>query len=98
MLKTEEQAKQLWCPWARVLGTLRQPAQPGESDYVVAAGSENRGYAMGGALRNCNCIASQCIAWEFIEPATHDVDTGKETSPARGDCRQLRAPYKSPAL
>lgn len=62
-LMTEEDAKTKWCPLVRQLGTLRQPALPGGTDYVVAAGSQNRGYAMGGPLDNCRCIASACMAW-----------------------------------
>ena len=64
-MKTEEEAKTLWCPFAFVLGTLRQPAQPGEPDYVVGAGGQNRGFQMGLPLENCRCIASDCMAWRW---------------------------------
>lgn len=64
---TEAEAKGKWCPLVRQLGTLRQPAVPGGVDYVVASGSQNRGYQMGGALDNCRCIASECMAWRFDE-------------------------------
>ncbi len=62
-MHTEDEAKTKWCPFARTLGTLSGPRQPGEPDNVIAFGPENRGYQMGGALHNCMCIATACMAW-----------------------------------
>lgn len=81
---TEEEAKTKWCPYSRVLGTLRQPAEPGTPDYVVAQGAHNRGYQMGGALHNCMCIGSACMAWRFLPQLwehTSLVGEGKWTEP-----------------
>lgn len=65
-MHTEDEAKKLWCPHARVLGTLQQPAKPGDPDFVVGQGGQNRGYQMGGGLSNCNCIASKCSQWRPV--------------------------------
>ena len=54
---------ELWCPMVRQLGTLRQPAQPGDPDYMVAAGSQNRGYSMGEPLGIDRCIGPKCAMW-----------------------------------
>ena len=63
---TEDEAKKKWCPHSRVLGTLVQPAAPGAPDYTVAAGAQNRGYAMDGPLEKCRCIGSACMAWRWV--------------------------------
>jgi hypothetical protein len=65
---TEDEAKTKWCPFARTLGTLTKPAYLNGPDVVTAQGSANRGYAMGGALHNCMCIGSACMAWR-LDPA-----------------------------
>src|SRR5216684_692661 len=65
MRLTESDAKKKWCPLVRQLGTLKQPPLAGATDYVVASGSQHRGYAVGGALDNCRCIASECMAWRW---------------------------------
>lgn len=54
MLIGESDAKKLWCPFSRVL-----------PDLVVATGTPNRGYQMGGALENCRCLGSGCAAWRW---------------------------------
>lgn len=66
-LSTADEAKKKWCPLARSLGTLIQPAQPGGPEHVVATGGQNRGYQMGGALHNCMCIAAECMAWRKVD-------------------------------
>jgi len=72
-MMTEDEAKTKWCPMARNLGTLLQAAKPGDKDYVVACGSQNRGYAMGGPLYNSLCIGSACMAWRWArEPDPAD--------------------------
>lgn len=50
MLVTEEQAKKLWCPWARTSSAV--------------GGSLNRDFK-GGPDSECRCIASQCMAWHW---------------------------------
>jgi hypothetical protein len=78
MMMTEVEAKTKWCPLVRQLGTLKQPPLAGASDYVVAAGSQNRGYAMGGALDNCRCIASECMAWRRAGKTWTDEKDGSQ--------------------
>jgi hypothetical protein len=58
----EKEAKTKWCPFVQQIGTLRK----GEDNTLVAMGSQNRGYQMGGALHNCMCLASECMMWRQI--------------------------------
>jgi hypothetical protein len=59
---TEQEAKTKWCPFARNLGTLTKASPDGAREIVTAFGPQNRGYQMGGALHNCMCIGSACMA------------------------------------
>lgn len=80
-MHTEDEAKKLWCPQARVIGTLHQPASPGDPDYVVGQGSQNRGFSMGGPLTNCNCIASKCMAWRWAKIINPDHQPPRDMWP-----------------
>ena len=51
-MHTEEQAKQLWCPFARCL----EGSPPGGA-----------GVNRSGPLRSFNCIATECSAWRWAE-------------------------------
>lgn len=64
---TEDEAKTKWCPFARQLGILRASVASGKEDAIVAQGTQNRGYTMGGALSNCMCLGAGCMAWRFRE-------------------------------
>lgn len=67
---SEAEAKTKWCPFARALGTLTRPRDGVEA--VIADGAQNRGYQMGGALPNCLCLGSGCMAWRWSEkPGRH---------------------------
>jgi hypothetical protein len=63
---TEDEAKKKWCPQARNLGTLSRPDEPGGPERIIASGTQNRGYQMGGALHNSMCIGSACMAWRWV--------------------------------
>ena len=71
----EAKASEKWCPFARSFGTLSAPKNAGEPDTVIAYGSKNRGYQMGGPLHNCMCIGARCMAWRFGR--THTFDQAK---------------------
>lgn len=58
-LCTETEAAKKWCPMARAPGTMI------DSDESRTFVTQNRGYQMGGALPNCMCIGSRCMAWRF---------------------------------
>jgi hypothetical protein len=86
---TEEEAKTKWCPFARTLGTLTRHHAETESERVVSSGSANRGYQMGGALHNCMCIGSACMAFRDKGPEGEITQTqvGAVTSiPRYGYC------------
>jgi hypothetical protein len=71
---TEDEAKTKWCPFVRQIGTLRNS----QSNEVFATGSQNRGHQMGGALHNCMCIGSGCMAWRWNKDfALQEISTGK---------------------
>lgn len=72
---TEDEARGKWCPMARV--PYRNPP---EWAHVVT-GAINRG---AGYERECRCIASACMAWQWRDnPFTHD---GKPNTRRRGFC------------
>lgn len=68
MILTEEEAKEKWCPFAQILGTLSK----GEQNTIVAHGPHNRGYQTGVGLASCHCIASGCMAWRWWETNVKD--------------------------
>ena len=55
MLLTEEQARNKWCPHARMT-----------DDHSEASGGNNRWLGVKGQ-ENCNCIASDCMAWRWAD-------------------------------
>lgn len=77
----------------RQLGTLLQPAIPGGKDFVVSAGSQNRGYQMGGMLDNCRCIASACMAWRTGVFDHQRNLTPENRTPGVGYCGAFGPPY-----
>ncbi len=63
---TEDQAKEKWCPMARVLDT---------NDGTVC----NRHYNYSSLPKDMNptysrCIGNQCMAWEWSDPITDNVE------------------------
>ena len=69
---TEDEARQKWCPFVRVMYSY------GEGDPGAVAASVNR---EGGVIpHDCRCIASDCMAWRYDPQATaFDAElTGKE--------------------
>lgn len=59
---TEDQAKEKWCPFARVAGgALMRMDQDGVVSYVTAPVAVNRGG--NGSRDEVCCIASRCMAW-----------------------------------
>jgi len=69
---TEEEAKELWCPFARLIDG--QP--PG-------AAATNRS----GPAANYHCIASKCMAWRWDMEITHSIEHGSQMSKTdKGHC------------
>ncbi|MCM8736631.1 hypothetical protein M5E06_21115 [Azospirillum sp. A1-3] len=56
MLMTEEQARTKWCPHARVTDGSCSDESGGNNRWLDAKGEEN-----------CRCIASDCMAWRFVD-------------------------------
>jgi hypothetical protein len=52
MLRTEEEARKCWCPFARV------------GSETTGAGGLNRDYQTG-SVGKADCIASECMAWRW---------------------------------
>ena len=71
-MNTEQQARELWCPMVRFV----------VADDEEAAATFNRGRMDGDPLNNhkhndgalCNCIASQCAMWRWVQPQAHACD------------------------
>lgn len=75
---TEADARQRWCPFARLDGANRAPDIQG---------------VMGGPiealwLTQCQCIASACMAWQWTEPSPAG---GRVDHPRRGECGLARS-------
>lgn len=68
MLRTEEEARKCWCPFARTPFVL-----DGQGGSIPA----NR-YGSGDAASNAQCIASECMAWRWCntdQPYEYKVTT-----------------------
>ena len=59
MLKTEEEAKECWCPFARYSSETREWMRA-SNRWVGAADSTSNPVP-------ARCIASQCMAWRWVE-------------------------------
>lgn len=67
MILSEEQARQRWCPHARVIGIAKDGGNLGR----IVTGY-NRDHPDGNIPA---CIASHCMAWRWYEPKTlRDID------------------------
>ena len=60
---TEQDATQKWCPFARVALISYVDA-----DSISGMASINRDTAIPELSKQCNCIASQCMAWQPDHP------------------------------
>lgn len=56
-MKTEEEARECWCPFARSAFSLDP------NDEMASLCSANRG----NTDNNCHCIASECMAWRWTD-------------------------------
>jgi len=65
-MHTEEDARKLWCPFARVSCSN----QPVEGNHAP-----NR-WASGEIPREANCIASECAAWRWARKPNPDYREG----------------------
>lgn len=66
MMHTEEEARKLWCPMARVR-IVEYDGDPAYTKPVVYAQGENRGRREGNPLNGSQCIASQCMMWRWLD-------------------------------
>lgn len=65
---TEEQAKQKWCPFSRVLLPVNQSGNRISTfhlNMVRKSGDERDIQHYEQQQRDCNCIASGCMAWRW---------------------------------
>lgn len=67
MIVTEEQAKEKWCPFARVLLPVHQVGNRISTFHMeVARKSDPRDFEhYQRQVADCNCIGSRCMAWRF---------------------------------
>jgi len=63
-MPTLEEAKLLWCPFAKSVDT---------EDY--SGPTSNRAW-QGEAKSNCRCLADECMAWRWSAPEGHRVFHG----------------------
>lgn len=76
---TEEEAKQRWCPFVRVVKTDVTGSEGG--DRVWLASNRGEEEPVGGL--DCCCVASECMAWQWDGHV--DDETGRRwTAPGEG--------------
>lgn len=78
-MKTEAEARELWCPFARSDNGEFAPNRTYQNE--IQAG--------------CNCLASACMAWEWGEEETRDVvvqggGPERQTGATKGFCGLAR--------
>lgn len=83
MLRTEAEAKEVWCPWARALVYAEKGSSGTYNRIALAADVQPLSEV------TC-CIASKCIAWEW-GPKPEELD-GFEIS-YRGRVQEQRKGY-----
>lgn len=100
MILTVEEAKNQWCPFARVLNLAlvddarqNSATNPDDAAVVSEGAPHNRLHLEGdGKLDNhaegTHCLASACMAWQWHEPTAEDLDMCRpgERPPVRGYC------------
>lgn len=81
-MHTPEQAKELWCPMARVAVAHKEE---GETEYTMGDAVYNRVAIKAKPTtipRSCNCMADKCAMWRWGEdlpfPKTSTGETGPE--------------------
>lgn len=62
-MKTEEEARKAWCPFAHIPGRVTGRDSVTEPTRTLGYCSQNRGMETGIALEGTRCIASECMAW-----------------------------------
>jgi hypothetical protein len=63
MLKTEDEARQCWCPFARTLDYAVDTARQGSDPQLVGASVNRR--AGNNFDPDIMCVASECMAWRW---------------------------------
>lgn len=75
-MHTPEQAKELWCPMARIARDetvrIESPAIGGmfsvhEERYIVGGCNRDAIGGMGSSIKSCRCIADKCAMWRWAE-------------------------------
>jgi hypothetical protein len=62
-MHTESEAREKWCPWSRSIA-LRYPSG---APLAASVNRRDDGVTSG----ECLCIASACMAWRWLPPATN---------------------------
>ncbi|EPY03530.1 hypothetical protein [Magnetospirillum fulvum] len=61
---TEDEAKTMWCPQARIYD---DPLDPNDKAYRPPSVSFNRTTSDGADMPSAVCIASECMAWRWAD-------------------------------
>jgi hypothetical protein len=75
MMRTEKEARQCWCPFARAA----------ISDGTFAA-TANRAIEKTVEIEGCRCVASACMAWRWVDEVDEIHGTVATTKRIRGFC------------
>jgi len=82
-LRTEEDARKTWCPFARVAAMVQ--TAPGQG--VVVTVNRSQGALQRGIMQpGCECLASDCAFW---------VSTPLDGPTKSGECAMARDPNKA---
>lgn len=85
MLVTEKQAKEKWCPEARVHSSGGPVTGIGINAYVVTATKADGSDPVSTKGRLGHCIGSGCMAWRWHDPQT-TIDVKQLGRERRGYC------------
>lgn len=99
MLLTEQQARERWCPYARVHVPAGVINRVSAMLKRMAAKMRSEGRDLRDAefieeqQQDCNCIAAECMAWRWEE----DIDRLREVDEGpRGYCGAFGRPEGAP--
>lgn len=83
MVKTEEQARELWCPMVRI--ARREDTGARDETLSVVGGCNTDALGRLRVPHSCRCIASECSMWRWYDGQLH-YPQKDPPEPRRGYC------------
>lgn len=92
MIVTETEAKERWCPHARVplyAACATGEESPAAANRAAPGSSES---VRAGAAEQCRCLGSGCMAWRWIAPPVPRMQTRHYSQAELVALREARTP------